>query len=133
MSPSAKSLSGEVAERYVIEGEIGRGGTAVVYRARDRVRGMAVAIKVLREDAMSAVSVERFLLEIRRTAQLPHPHIVQVLDSGELEGRPYFVLPFLEGGTLRDRLRKQKQLPFEDVIAIGVTVARALEYAHAHG
>jgi hypothetical protein len=126
-------LSGEVTERYVIDGEIGHGGTSIVYRARDRVRGMAVAIKVLREDATRNIDLERFRFEIRQLSTLSHPHIVPVLDSGEVEGRPYFVLPFLEGGTLREKLRKEKQLPFDEVIAIGVTIARALEFAHSHG
>ncbi|MEO5568794.1 MAG: protein kinase, partial [Gemmatimonadaceae bacterium] len=102
MRPSARVLSGDVAERYAIEGEIGRGGTAVVYRAHDRVRGIDVAIKLMRDDAIGSLSIERFLLEIRQTAKLPHPHIVPVLDSGEIEGRPYFVLPFMDGGTLRE-------------------------------
>jgi serine/threonine-protein kinase len=132
-SSARSSLSGAVADRYTIEGELGRGGTAIVYRARDRVRGIDVAIKLLREDAMSAMSVERFLLEIRQTAKLPHPHIVPVLDSGQIEGRPYFVLPYMDGGTLRERLLRQKQLPFEEVIALGATIGRALEFAHAHG
>jgi tRNA A-37 threonylcarbamoyl transferase component Bud32/tetratricopeptide (TPR) repeat protein len=133
LSPSASLLSGEVAERYVIEEQIGHGGTSIVYRARDRVRGMVVAIKVLREDATRNIDLERFRFEIRQLSTLSHPNIVPVLDSGEVEGRPYFVLPFLEGGTLREKLRKDKQLPFDEVIAIGVTIARALEFAHSHG
>ena len=133
MRPSASLLHGAIAERYAIEQEIGRGGTAIVYRARDRVRGIDVAIKMMRDDAMTSLSVERFLLEIRQTARLPHPHIVPVLDSGEIAGRPYFVLPFMDGGTLRERLVLNKQLPFEEVIALGTTIARALEFAHAHG
>lgn len=133
MRPSAGLLSGEVAERYAVEGVIGRGGTALVYRARDRVRGIDVAIKLMREDSMGALSIERFLLEIRQTAKLPHPHIVPVLDSGQTDGRPYFVLPFMNGGTLREKLQKEKQLQFEDVITLGVTIAKALEFAHAHG
>jgi eukaryotic-like serine/threonine-protein kinase len=133
-SSAPESLrSGEISNRYAIEGEIGRGGTAVVYRARDRVRGMDVAIKMMRADVMGSLSIERFLLEIRQTARLPHPHIVPVLDSGEIDGRPYFVLPFMDGGTLREYLLRQKQLPFAEVVALGVTIARALEFAHAHG
>lgn len=135
MRPSAAGSlrSGEIANRYAIEGEIGRGGTAIVYRARDRVRGLDVAIKMMRPDAMGSLSIERFLLEIRRTARLPHPHIVPVLDSGEVEGCPFFVLPFMDGGTLRERLLRDRQLPFEEVRQLGITIARALEFAHAHG
>jgi serine/threonine-protein kinase len=104
-----------------------------VYRARDRVGGTNVAIKILREDSLGSMSVDRFLAEIRRTSQLSHAHIVPVLASGEHSGRPFFVLPFMDGGTLRDRLNRSKQLPFEEVIAIGVTIARALQFAHSHG
>jgi tRNA A-37 threonylcarbamoyl transferase component Bud32 len=133
MSPSASLLSGVLAERYVIEGEIGRGGTAIVYRARDRQRGIAVAVKVMREDLITTVSLERFMLEIRRTMTLQHPHIVPVLDSGQHQGMPYSVLPFMDGGTLRERLLRDKQLPLEEVVALGVTIARALDFAHQRG
>src|SRR4051812_9619584 len=124
---------GDIAERYAVEGELGRGGTAVVYRARDRVGGSHVAIKILREDTLGSLSIDRFLAEIRRTTQLTHAHIVPVLDSGDFGGRPFFVLPFMDGGTLRDRLRRSKQLPFEEAVTIGITVARALHFAHTHG
>ena len=133
MSRSPNVLTGDVAERYHVADELGRGGTAIVYRARDRARGIDVAIKIMRDDAIGSLSVERFLTEIRRTSQLPHPHIVPVLDSGEHEGRPFFVLPYMDGGTLRNRIKRQKQLPFEDVISLGVTIAEALEFAHIHG
>jgi tetratricopeptide (TPR) repeat protein len=87
----------------------------------------------MREDTLGSMSVDRFLTEIRRTSQLSHAHIVPVLDSGDHFGRPFFVLPFMDGGTLRDRLNRSRQLPFEEVIAIGVTIARALQFAHEHG
>jgi serine/threonine-protein kinase len=130
---TATDLTGDIGQRYAVEGELGRGGTAVVYRARDRVGGTSVAIKILREDSLGSLSVDRFLAEIRRTAQLSHAHIVPVLASGDHSGRPFFVLPFMDGGTLRDRLNRAKQLPFDEVIAIGVTIARALDFAHLHG
>jgi len=126
-------LTGDVAERYTVEDELGRGGTSIVYRARDRASGGFVAIKILREDVVGALSIVRFLREIRVTAQLAHANIVPVLDSGEHEGRPYCVLPLLDGGTLRRRLAREKQLPLADVVALGVTMCGALEFAHGNG
>jgi eukaryotic-like serine/threonine-protein kinase len=133
VTSSPRTLTGAVSDRYLIEDELGRGGTAIVYRARDTVRGSYVAIKVLREDAIGSLSVERFLREIRTTAQLPHPHIVPVLDAGEHEGRPYFVLPYMEGGTLRARLQREKQLSLAEVVSLGVTMCKALDFAHKRG
>jgi eukaryotic-like serine/threonine-protein kinase len=126
---SSGSVTGAFAGRYTIERELGRGATAVVYLARDTSAG-AVAIKVLREELLTEVSADRFLREIRVTAQLQHPNIVPVLDSGECDGRLYFVSQYMDGGTLRERLDREKQLPLDDVITIGKTIASALQFAH---
>jgi serine/threonine protein kinase len=127
--PSIHTL-GEIANRFAVEQEIGRGATSVVYLAQDFEHGRKVALKVLRRDVVESVGVERFLREIRLTAQLQHPHIVPVLGSGEIDGDLYFVLPYMDGGTLRERLVRDRQLPIPDVISIGVTIASALAFAH---
>jgi tetratricopeptide (TPR) repeat protein len=130
VSLAPPSIAGEFAGRYTVERELGRGATSVVWLARDREHGRMVAIKILREELAAGVTAERFLREVQVTAQLHHPHIVPVLHSGEYEGRLFFVLPYLDGGTLRERLQREKQLPVPDVVAIGVTIASALAIAH---
>jgi serine/threonine-protein kinase len=121
-----------IGDRYVIERELGRGATSIVYLARDvRDDGM-VALKVLRPELAQSLSANGFLREIDVTTQLNHPSIVPVLDSGNHEGTLYFVLPYAKGGTLRGRLERERQLPITDALAIGATLADALEYAHAH-
>ena len=129
---SSGTVSGVFADRYTIERELGRGATSVVYLARQVSDGRSVAIKILREELVTEISTERFLREIRVTTRLEHPNIVPVLDSGEIEGRPFFVLPHMDGGTLRSRLEREKQLPIPDVLAIGKAVAAALQFAHEH-
>jgi serine/threonine-protein kinase len=126
-------LVGQIAGRYIVEREIGRGATGVVYLARDSIRGQAVAIKVLRAELAYAGASHGFLREIRHHSGLQHPHILPVLDTGEDDGRPYCVLPYMDGGTLRQRLSREKQLPLGDAVAIARTVAEALHYAHGHG
>ena len=121
------------AGRYEIERVLGEGATAVVYLARDTQGGRAVAVKLLRPELAESSANARFLKEIRRTAMLDHPHILPVLDSGVHEGRPYFVLPYMEGGTLRHRLKRENQLEIRDAIGIVQTVAEALDYAHDRG
>ncbi len=130
MKALSSTISGAFAGRYTIERELGRGATSVVYLAHDHTHG-AVAIKVLRQELVTEISSERFLREIRVTARLQHPNIVPVLDSGEYEGRLYFVSPLMDGGTLRARLERDKQLPLDDVIAIGKSIGAALQFAHA--
>ncbi|MGH7615827.1 MAG: serine/threonine-protein kinase, partial [Gemmatimonadaceae bacterium] len=125
-------FAGEFAGRYVVERELGRGASAFVWLARDREHGRMVAIKMLREELAQGMGADRFLREVRVTAQLHHPHIVPVLNSGEYAGRLFFVLPFMDGGTLRARLEREKQLPIAEVVAIGGTIASALAVAHAH-
>jgi len=133
VSHPPSTVSSPFASRYVIERELGRGATAIVYLARDLAQGRMVAIKMLRHELVSSVGAELFLREIRLLAGLQHPHIVPVLDSGEANGTLYCVLPFMDGGTMRDRLRRDKQLPLADVIAIGRAMAGALGAAHAKG
>jgi tetratricopeptide (TPR) repeat protein len=122
-----------LSDRYVVERELGRGGMAVVYLAHDRRHDRPVAIKVLDPDLSSAVGTERFQQEIRTAAQLTHPHILTVFDSGEAGGLLYYIMPYMPGESLRDRLARETQLPLEDALAITREVADALAYAHEHG
>jgi tRNA A-37 threonylcarbamoyl transferase component Bud32 len=125
--------SGLFAGRYAIERLLGEGATATVHLARDTERGISVAVKVLRPELVESAATDRFLKEIRRTTRLHHPHILPVLDSGEYEGQPYVVFPYMEGGTLRTRLRREHQLDLLDALAIAQTIGEALDYAHARG
>src|SRR5437868_5541928 len=118
MSSSPGVLAGPIAGRYTIEREIGRGATAVVYLAHDSIRNQRVALKILRKDLVESATSDRFLREMQRHATLQHPHIVPVLDSGEWGTQPFLALPFMEGGTLRQRLAAEKQLPIRDAISI---------------
>jgi len=117
--------------RYAIERELGRGGMATVYLAQDVKHGRPVAIKVLAPELAAAVGRERFLREIATAARLNHPHIMPLHDSGEANGFLYFVMPYVEGESLRDRLVREKQLPIDDAITIVRQVASALSYAHS--
>jgi tRNA A-37 threonylcarbamoyl transferase component Bud32/tetratricopeptide (TPR) repeat protein len=132
VNQASGAVAGVFAGRYTIERELGRGATSIVYLARELATGRAVAIKILRTELVTEISTERFLREIRVTARLEHPNIVPVLDSGEYDDRLFFVLPHMEGGTLRARLEREKQLPIGDVITIGKTIAAALQFAHEH-
>src|SRR5437762_14356215 len=116
-------------ERYVVERGVGRGGMATVFLARDRKLGREVAIKVLSPGVMTAVAGERFLREIRITAQLQHPNILPLIDSGEAAGLLYSVMPFVEGETLRVRLLAE-QLPVSEALVLGREIAEALDCAH---
>ena len=126
-------LKSALAGRYTVEREIGRGGMAVVYLADDLKHGRKVALKVLRPELAAAVGSDRFLQEIRITARLQHPHIVPLYDSGDVEGRVYFTMPYVEGETLRGRLDREGQLQVPEAISIGEAVASALEFAHQRG
>ena len=121
-----------LAERYAIVRRIGRGGMATVYLARDRKHDRDVAVKVLHPELAQSLGAERFLREINIAAQLTHPHILPLHDSGEAAGLLYFVMPFVVGESLRDRLTREKQLPVEDALRITCQVASALDYAHRH-
>ena len=126
-------LRDALADRYVLERELGRGGMAVVYLAHDVRHDRPVALKVLLPELAASLGPERFQREIHLAARLQHPHILTVLDSGEAAGRLWFTMPFVEGESLRDRLRRERQLPVDDALRIAVEAARALDYAHKHG
>jgi len=126
-------LREQLSDRYRVERELGRGGMATVYQAHDLRHGRAVAIKVLKPGLASALGAGRFLREITLAARLDHPHILPLLDSGEAGGLLYYVMPFVQGETLRARLRRERQLPVGDALQIAREVAGALEYAHGLG
>ncbi|HWS73165.1 MAG TPA: protein kinase, partial [Thermoanaerobaculia bacterium] len=126
-------LATALAGRYQVEREVGRGGMATVHLARDLRHGRWVAIKVLREELAAAVGAERFLEEIRVTASLQHPHILPLFDSGSAEGLVWYVMPFVEGETLRSRLARERRLSVDDALQLVREMADALEYAHRHG
>ena len=133
LQDAPKQLTGVVDDRYAIERELGRGGMATVYLARDMRHGSRVALKVLSPDFASIVSGERFAREIHITAGLQHPHILPVFDSGEVDGLPYYVMPFVEGPTLEQKIKKEGALQIGDALEIASEVADALAHAHAEG
>ena len=126
-------LSAALGDRYTIERELGQGGMATVYLAQDLKHGRKVAIKVLRPELAAVIGAERFVREIRTVAALQHPHILGLIDSGEVTGTAYYVMPFVEGESLRDRLNREKQLPIAAAMRVATEVAGALDYAHRHG
>ena len=132
VSEQVEQLKAALASRYVIGRVLGTGGMATVYAAEDLRHGRQVAIKVLDPELGAALGAERFLREIRVTAALHHPHILPLHDSGEVEGRLYYVMPLVEGESLRERLRNEKQLPIDEAVRIAIAVASALDYAHRH-
>src|SRR3989454_4802462 len=125
-------LRAALADRYAIERELGRGGMAVVFLARDLRHDRPVAIKVLRQEIAAALGAERFLREIQIAAKLHHPHILPLYDSGAAGELLYYVMPYVEGESLRQRLEREKQLPVEEALALARQVAGALAYAHRH-
>ena len=127
------SLAAALADRYTLDRELGQGGMATVYLATDVRHQRRVAIKVLHQDIAAAMGAERFLKEIQLTAALQHPHILPLFDSGEAAGRVFYVMPFVEGETLRARLDRERQLPVADALRLTSEVASALSYAHARG
>ncbi len=126
-------LNSALAGRYAIERELGSGGMATVYLAEDVKHRRKVALKVLRPDLAAALGPERFLQEIEIAAQLQHPHILPLYDSGEADGFLFFVMPYVEGLSLRDKLAKEGELPIADAVRILRDVVDALTEAHAHG
>ncbi|HEV8177253.1 MAG TPA: serine/threonine-protein kinase, partial [Gemmatimonadales bacterium] len=116
--------------RYAVERLIGQGGMATVYLARDSRHERPVAIKVLRPELAASLGADRFLREIRVAAHLQHPNILALYDSGEASGFLYYVMPFIEGESLRARLDREQQLPLPDAIQITCEIADALHYAH---
>src|SRR5574341_2563557 len=126
-------LAAALTDRYRIERELGQGGMATVYLAHDVRHDRKVALKVLRPELSAILGASRFLQEIKVTANLQHPHILGLFDSGEAAGLVFYVMPYVEGESLRDRLRREHQLPVDDAVRITREVADALEYAHRHG
>ena len=126
-------LTAALADRYRIERELGRGGMATVYLAQDLRHDRPVALKVLHPEIAVSLGTERFLREIRLTARLQHPHILPVFDSGAVAGQPWYTMPYVRGESLRDRLRREIQLPVETALEITRQIALALEYAHREG
>ena len=133
MGDAATSLNNTLADRYTIERILGHGGMATVHLAEERKHKRKVAIKILRQELGASVGAERFLREIGIAAQLSHPHIVPLIDSGESDGSLYYVSPFIDGGSLRDRINGQGKLPIDDALRIAHEVGAALDYAHRNG
>src|SRR5678809_446363 len=133
MNANAERLSSALADRYRIERELGQGGMATVYLARDVRHDREVALKVLKPELAAVLGAERFVVEIRTTASLQHPHILPLFDSGSADGFLYYVMPFIDGETLRAKLNREKQLSVGEAVKIATEVANALDYAHRHG
>ena len=132
VTASLARLTAALADRYRVERELGRGGMATVFLAQDVRHDRPVALKVLKPELAYALGPDRFLREVRITARLNHPHILPLLDSGETEGLLYYVMPYVDGESLRDRLKRDKQLPLDDALQMAREVADALSYAHRH-
>ncbi len=133
MTEITKRLSTALADRYKIERHLGEGGMANVYLAEDLKHHRKVAVKVLRPELAAILGAERFLKEIEVTANLQHPNILPLYDSGEADTFLYYVMPYIEGETLRDKLNREKQLAVEETVEITKSVAAALSFAHARG
>ena len=133
MPETSDLLAAALADRYRVERELGRGGMATVYLARDLRHDRPVALKVLRPELAASLGPERFLQEIRIAARLQHPHILPVHDSGEAAGRLWYTMPYVEGESLRQRIMREGQLPLDQAVRIALQVLSALGYAHAHG
>ena len=133
MSDAVARLNVALEGRYAIERELGEGGMATVYLADDLRHERKVALKVLKPELAVVVGAERFLAEIKTTANLTHPHILPLHDSGEADGFLFYVMPYVEGESLREKLEREKQLPVDAAVRIATDVAEALDYAHRHG
>src|SRR5438067_13909717 len=122
-------LNHSLAGRYDIDREIGAGGMATVYLARDKRHDRRVALKLLNPELGAVLGAERFLGEIKVTANLQHPNLLPLFDSGEADGLLFYVMPFVEGESLRARLTREKQLPISEAVHIAISIASALDYA----
>ncbi len=126
-------LRDALADRYTVERELGAGGMAIVYLATDPKLDRKVAIKVLRPELAASIGIDRFVREVELTSQLEHPNILSIFDAGEADGFLYYVMPLIEGESLRDRLNRETQLPMEDALQIAKDVADALGHSHSKG
>src|SRR5437763_1665169 len=126
-------LNTALVGRYEVERLIGAGGMATVYLARDVKHNRRVALKMLKPELGAVLGVERFLAEIEVTANLQHPNLLPLFDSGEANGLLFYVMPYIEGESLRARVSREKQLPVDEVVRLGVAIAGALDYAHRRG
>jgi eukaryotic-like serine/threonine-protein kinase len=133
MTDVPERLGAALADRYRLERELGAGGMATVYLAEDLKHDRQVAIKVLKPELAAVIGGERFVTEIKTTAALQHPHILPLFDSGAADGFLYYVMPFVDGESLRDRLDRERQLSVEESVKIAAAVASALQYAHERG
>src|SRR3989454_5051041 len=133
MPDTFQRVAEALAGRYRVERELGAGGMATVYLAFDVKHHRKVAVKVLRPELAAAVGGDRFTREIETAAQFQHPHVLPLLDSGEASGFLYYVMPYVEGESLRDRLARHGELPIHDAVKILIEITDALAYAHAHG
>ncbi len=127
MSDAVSRLNAALEGRYTIEREVGEGGMATVYLAKDLKHNRNVALKVLKPELAAVVGADRFLAEIQVTANLQHPNILPLHDSGEADGFLFYVMPYIEGETLRDRLEREKQLPVDEAVRIASEVADVLQ------
>src|SRR5215218_2018284 len=133
MTAPRDQLADALADRYLLEEVLGRGASATVYLAQDIRHGRRVAVKVLHAALGQALGVERFQREIRTQARLHHPHVLPLFDSGSAAGRLYYTMPYVESGSLRDRLRRAGRLPLDAVVQLSTEISSALAYAHALG
>src|SRR5689334_23138312 len=133
MGDAVAALSTAVADRYRLERELGAGAMATVYLAHDVRHDRQVAVKILKPELGAVLGPERFLSEIRVTANLQHPNLLPLFDSGATAGLLYYVMPYIEGETLRARLERETQLPVDDVVRLTTLIAGALDYAHERG
>ena len=133
VSPPTERLVSALSDRYRIERELGQGGMATVYLAQDLKHDRKVALKVLKPELAAVLGAERFVVEIKTTAALQHPHILPLFDSGTADGFLYYVMPFIQGETLRDKLNRETQLGVDEAVRIAIDVADALQYAHEQG
>ncbi|HET6798852.1 MAG TPA: protein kinase [Gemmatimonadales bacterium] len=133
MSAPVDSWRAAIADRYVLERELGAGGMASVFLAHDSRHNRKVAIKIMHPELAAIIGPDRFLKEIETTANLQHPHILPLFDSGRLDGTVFYVMPYVQGDSLRTRLTRETQLPVADAVRIAAEIASGLEYAHRHG
>ena len=125
-----EKLRQALADVYAIDRELGKGGMATVYLAQDTKHDRVVALKVLHPDLAASLGPDRFLREIKLAARLNHPHILPLFDSGQADGFLYYVMPYVEGESLRERLDREHQLPIDEAVHHGRAIASALDYAH---